>query len=105
MTPKECIDLLVERVGHERATAEGEVRRSFAGEYPPLYQAGYLLGAFQIQELRRELVDDPRGPMWKEKSFHDAVMRENNVPIEILRAKFRRETLGVDRKASWRFRG
>ena len=42
MTPRECIDLLVERVGHERATAEGEVRRSFAGEYSPLYQACLL---------------------------------------------------------------
>ena len=56
-------------------------------------------------ELRRELVDDPQGPRWREKSFHDAVMRENNVPIEILKAKFRGEKLGVDRKASWRFRG
>jgi uncharacterized protein (DUF885 family) len=105
MTPQECIDLLVKRVGHERATAEGEVRRSFAGEYPPLYQAGYLLGAFQIQELRRELVSDPHCPKWREKSFHDAVMRENNVPIEILRARFRGEKLTVNRKACWRFKG
>ena len=105
MTPRACIDLLVNRVGHERATAEGEVRRSFAGDYPPLYQAGYLLGAFQIRALRRELVCDPHGPMWKEKSFHDAVMRENNVPIEILRARFRGEKLRVDRKATWKFQG
>jgi len=97
--------MLVKRVGHERATAEGEVRRSFAGDYPPLYQAGYLLGAFQIQEMRREFVDETKGLRWKEKSFHDAVMRENNVPIEILRAKFRGEKLRVDRKPSWRFRG
>lgn len=105
MTPQECIDLLVDRVGHERATAEGEVRRSFAGEYPPLYQAGYLLGAFQIRELQRELVSDPVGPKWKLKSFHDAVMRENNLPIELLRATFRQEKLKVDQKAKWRFRG
>ncbi|XPS99439.1 hypothetical protein M3J09_008616 [Ascochyta lentis] len=104
MTPQECIDLLVTRVGHERATAEGEVRRSLAGEYPPLYQAGYLLGAFQFQRLRKELVDDPEGPRWKEKSFHDAVMRENNVPIEILRAMFRGEKFSVDMKAQWRFK-
>jgi hypothetical protein len=43
--------------------------------------------------------------MWKEKSFHDAVMRENNVPIEILRARFRGEKLRVDRKATWKFQG
>jgi hypothetical protein len=105
MTPQECIDLLVTRVGHERATAEGEVRRSFAGEYPPLYQAGYLLGAFQIRELRRELVSDLEGPRWSEKSFHDAVLRENNMPIEILRAKLKREKLAINRKATWRFKG
>ncbi|MFX8937956.1 DUF885 family protein, partial [Acinetobacter baumannii] len=27
-TPQQCIDFLVDRVGHERANAEGEVRRS-----------------------------------------------------------------------------
>ena len=105
MTPQECIDLLVDRVGHERATAEGEVRRSFAGEYPPLYQAGYLLGAFQFRELRKELVEDPEGPRWGEKSFHDAVLRENNVPVEILRALFRGEPLRPDKKAQWKFLG
>jgi hypothetical protein len=31
MTPQECIDFLVDRVGHERATATAEVRRSFEG--------------------------------------------------------------------------
>jgi uncharacterized protein (DUF885 family) len=29
LTPEECIDYLVERVGHERENAEAEVRRSF----------------------------------------------------------------------------
>ncbi|MEZ5164085.1 MAG: DUF885 family protein [Fimbriimonadaceae bacterium] len=57
MTTQECVDLLVNEVGHERSTAEGEVRRSFGGTYPPLYQAAYMLGAFQMWEIRRELVD------------------------------------------------
>jgi uncharacterized protein (DUF885 family) len=30
MTPQEAVDFLVDRVGHELANAEGEVRRSFA---------------------------------------------------------------------------
>jgi uncharacterized protein (DUF885 family) len=105
MTPRACIDLLVDKVGHERATAEGEVRRSFAGDYPPLYQAGYLLGAFQLRELRREMVDDLEGPGWGEKAFHDAVMRGGNMPVELMRALFRGEELGVGRKARWRFGG
>ena len=44
-TPEQCIDFLVERVGHERFTATGEVRRSFQGNYSPLYQVGNMRAA------------------------------------------------------------
>ena len=55
-TPQQCIDFLVDAVGHERASATGEVRRSFNGSYSPLYQAGYLLGGMQLRALHTELV-------------------------------------------------
>jgi uncharacterized protein (DUF885 family) len=100
MTPQECIDMLVEMVGHERATAEGEVRRSFNGDYSPLYQAGYMLGALQIYSLRKELVE--MGKMG-EKQFHDRVLRENMMPIELLRALVEEKDVGPDFKSSWRF--
>ncbi|MEO6453773.1 MAG: DUF885 family protein, partial [Ginsengibacter sp.] len=54
-TPQQCIDFLVDRVGHERANAEGEVRRSFVGGYNPLYQVGYMIGGLQIMALKNEL--------------------------------------------------
>jgi uncharacterized protein (DUF885 family) len=100
MTPQECIDMLVEMVGHERATAEGEARRSFNGDYSPLYQAGYMLGALQIYSLRRDLVET--GTM-SEKQFHDRVLRENMMPIELLRALVEDKDVGPDFKSSWRF--
>lgn len=100
MTPQECIEYLVDRVGHERATAEGEVRRSFNGDYGALYQAGYMLGALQLYALRKEIVDTG---MMKEKEFHDRVLKENNMPIELLRALLIGEELKWDRKASWKF--
>ena len=56
-SPQECIDFLVDKVGHERDNATAEVRRSFQGGYGPLYQAAYLLGGLQLRGLRRELVD------------------------------------------------
>lgn len=99
MTPQECVDMLVERVGHERATAEGEVRRSFNGEYSPLYQAGYMLGALQLVKLRKEVVGS--GKM-SEKSFHDRVMRENTMPIEILRVLIEDKDIDKNFKSSWR---
>ena len=56
-SPQECIDFLVDKVGHERDNATAEVRRSFQGGYGPLYQAAYLLGGLQLRGLRKELVD------------------------------------------------
>ncbi|RMZ89737.1 hypothetical protein DV736_g3039, partial [Chaetothyriales sp. CBS 134916] len=86
ITPEGCIDLLVEKGGHERATAEGEVRRSFNGDYPPLYQAGYMLGALQFYSLRREILD---AGILTEKEFHDRILRQNNMPVEMVRALLR----------------
>lgn len=101
MTPQECIDLLVDWVGHERSNAEGEVRRSFKGEYDPLYQCGYLLGALQLWELRREVVDD-KGVLG-EKEFHDKVLEVGTMPIELMRALILGLDLTPEYKAKWRF--
>ena len=59
-TPKECVDFLVDKVGHERDNAMAEVRRSFeSAQYQnqPPYQAAYLLGGLQLRGLRKALVD------------------------------------------------
>jgi len=102
MTPQECIDFLVERVGHERDNAAAEVRRSFAGEYPPLYQAGYLLGGFQFRALHHELVDS--GKMTS-REMHDAILRENTMPVEMVRALLTGQAPAKDFKSSWKFYG
>lgn len=100
MTPQECIDLLVDKVGHEPANAEAEVRRSFEGNYGPLYQIAYMIGALEIYSLRDEMVNS--GKMG-EKEFHDLILMQNTMPIEILRAKVTGEPLDKNHKASWRF--
>lgn len=100
MTPQQCIDLLVDKVGHERANAEAEVRRSFEGSYGPLYQIAYMIGALEIYSMRKEMVDSGKMP---EKQFHDLIMTQNAMPIEILRAKVTGKPLDKDHKASWRF--
>jgi hypothetical protein len=102
MTPEECVNFLVDRVGHERENAIGEVRRSFGGLYSPLYQAAYLLGGMQLYALRHELVDS--GKMTN-LQFHDAVLRENAIPIELIRASLTRQKLTRHYTANWRFRG
>ena len=82
-TGPECVEYLIDRVGHERSAAEGEVRRSVAGAYPPLYQAAYMLGGLQIRALQQELVGSEQ---LSEREFHDAVLRQNSIPIAVLRA-------------------
>ncbi|HTZ90259.1 MAG TPA: DUF885 family protein [Alloacidobacterium sp.] len=101
-TPQQCIDLLVDRVGFERQAAIGEVRRSFGGAYEPLYQAAYLLGGMQIYALHRELVGS--GKMTN-RQFHDAVLKENNIPVEMIRASLTRQTLPRDFRTQWKFYG
>ena len=100
MSPQECIDFLVDRVGHERDNAAAEVRRSFNGSYGPLYQAGYLLGGMQIYSLHKELVDS--GKMTN-RQFHDAILRENRIPNEMVRASLLKQKLTRDFKTSWKF--
>ena len=102
MTPQQCIDLLVNKVGHEVDNATAEVRRSFAGSYGPLYQAAYLLGGLQIYSLHKELVDS--GKMTN-RAFHDTILRENRIPIEMVRALLTKQKLTRDYKTNWKFYG
>ncbi len=99
-TPQQCIDYLVDRVGHERANAEGEVRRSFTGNYGPLYQIAYMVGGLQFRALKEELVDSGKMTF---KQFHDAVLEENAMPVEMVRAILTDQELKEDFKTQWRF--
>jgi hypothetical protein len=98
----ECVNLLVERVGFERENAVGEVRRSFGGAYSPLYQAAYLLGGMQLKSLHDQMV----GPgKMTNRQFNDAVLKENRIPIELVRASLTKQKLTRDYTSSWKFYG
>jgi len=99
-TPEQCVDFLVDRVGHERASATGEVRRSFNGTFPPMYQAGYMLGALQLRELHHELVESGR---MTNRQFHDAIMVGGPMPIEMVRVRLKGEKPPRDFTPQWRF--
>jgi len=102
MTAQECIDYLIQRVGHEPRNATAEVRRSVAGDYSPLYQAAYMLGGLQIRALHQELVASGR---MTARDFHDAILRENSIPIEMIRAGLTGQTLTKEFQTTWRFYG
>lgn len=100
MSPGEMVDYLVDNVGHERNAATSEVRRSIGGDYVPLYQCAYMIGALQMRALHRELVG--AGCM-ANREFHDAVLREGAIPVELIRAQLTGQELTRDYQASWRF--
>jgi len=100
MTPQECIDLLVNKVGHERDNATAEVRRSFDGSYGPLYQIAYLIGGLQQYAMHKELVDS--GKMTN-RAYNDALLKENRIPIEMLRAAITNQKLTRDFVTNWKF--
>jgi hypothetical protein len=100
MTAEEAIDFLVERVGHERANAEAEVRRSFIGTYSPLYQAAYMLGGLQFRALHEELVGS--GQM-TDREFHDAILQGGRMPVEMVRARLKGQLVDRDHRPEWKF--
>jgi Bacterial protein of unknown function (DUF885) len=102
MTPVECIQFLVERVGFEHANAEAEVRRSFNGSYPPIYQCAYMLGALQFYALHKELVVS--GKMTN-RAFHDWMYREGNMPVEMVRLALNGQKVAREYRTSWKFYG
>jgi uncharacterized protein (DUF885 family) len=100
MSPAECVEYLIQNVGHERSAAAAEVRRSIMGNYGPMYQAAYMLGGKQIRKMHAELVGS--GKMTN-RDFHDAILREHSIPIEPLRSYLSGEPLTKESVAKWRF--
>jgi uncharacterized protein (DUF885 family) len=97
-SPQQAIDFLVERVGHERANAEGEVRRTTIDA--PLYQVAYMVGGLQLRALARELVDSKKMTLTE---FHDRVLRGGHMPIELVRARLSGQAVTPEMRPTWRF--
>ncbi len=100
MTTDEMIDFLVERVGLERDGATAEVRRYVGGAYGPLYQCAYLIGGLQLRELQREVVGAGR---MTDKEFHAHVLRQNAIPMDLIRASLLEQRIDVEAEPAWRF--
>ncbi|MDQ8154059.1 MAG: DUF885 family protein [Gemmatimonadota bacterium] len=99
-TPQQCIDFLVARVGHERANATAEVRRSFNGSYGPLYQVAYMMGGLQFRALHHEVVD---GGKLTNRQFHDFIYTHGTMPVEMVRVLILRQPLTKDYATQWKF--
>ncbi|MBP9663613.1 MAG: DUF885 family protein [Pyrinomonadaceae bacterium] len=99
-TPEQCVDLLVNKVGHERDNALAEVRRSFSGDYGPLYQMAYMMGGLQFYQLHRDMVGSKK---MTDKQFHDAILHEGPIPVEMVRAILTKQKVTREFQPSWRY--
>lgn len=102
MTAAECVEFLIDRVGHERENAAAEVRRSFETNYSPLYQVAYMMGGLQIRALHNELV---KGGRMSNREFHDRILQGNSMPIEMVRASLTEQAPAKDYRPQWKFYG
>jgi hypothetical protein len=101
-TPQQCVQYLIDNVGFDSENDLAEVRRSFDGSVGPLYQCAYLMGALQFRDLHHELVDSHK---MTDRQFHDAILHEGPMPIEMLRADMEGNTLTPDFQTTWKFYG
>lgn len=96
---RDCIDLVIKRVGHDEYAGTSQVRWLIAGDLS-LYGAAYMLGGLQLMGLRTELVDS--GVM-SDKEFHDRILEANLMPVYLVRALLTGRKLARDEKPDWRF--
>jgi len=100
MTPEQAVQFLVDTVNFERNNADGEVRRSFGGQYSPLYQAAYMLGGLQLRALYKEQVMSKK---MTDREFHDMVLQGGAMPITMVRARVGNHPLTRNGAQPWRF--
>jgi uncharacterized protein (DUF885 family) len=81
MSFEEAVQMLVERVGFDRAQAESEVRRYCA---EPTYQLCYAVGLREFMSLR-DAYEEAQGSGYSLRRFHDAVLAYGGLPVSLIR--------------------
>jgi hypothetical protein len=61
-----------------------------------------MLGALQFRALHKELVET--GKM-SDRDFHDAILRMNSIPVEMVRASLTKQPLETGFVPGWKFYG
>jgi uncharacterized protein (DUF885 family) len=59
-----------------------------------------MIGALQFYALKKEVVDSGKMTF---KQFHDMILKENSIPVEMVRAIVLDLPLQREYKTSWRF--
>ena len=58
------------------------------------------MGGLQFRQLHRDLVESKK---MTDKQFHDAILRQGPIPVEMVRAALTGQKLTKEFSANWRF--
>ena len=104
MTAQECVDFLVNRVG---LRARERSRRS-----APLVRVGILRAALsgRLHAGRAAIPRAAQGTGWvpgkmTDREFHDAILKMNAIPVEMVRASLTKQPLEAGFGSGWKFCG
>jgi len=59
-----------------------------------------MMGGLQFYNLHREMVDSKK---MTNRAFHDAILKEGAIPVEMVRAILTKQKLTKDFKSNWKF--
>jgi uncharacterized protein (DUF885 family) len=79
-TREQAIAYMLEKTGMGEKDVTAEIERYIVS---PGQACAYKVGMLKIQELR-DKVQRELGPKWDEREFHDAVLKNGALPLEIL---------------------
>jgi hypothetical protein len=95
------VGLLVE-AGLEPAVAEMEADATLDRERGALHPIAYAVGERQFWALREERVV-AEGQDFEDRRFHDRILQESYMPVELLRCLMTGERVRLGRRPAWRF--
>jgi len=60
----------------------------------------YMMGGLQFHQLHRDLVDTKK---MTDRDFHDSILKEGPIPVEMVRAILIKQKLSRDFTPNWRY--
>ena len=84
-TRQQAIDYMLENTSLSEGQAVYEIDRYIAN---PAQAVSYMIGCLEIQRLRR-LAEERLGDRFDIRAFHDAIIEDGAVPVEMLRRKIK----------------
>jgi uncharacterized protein (DUF885 family) len=91
MTREQAIAYMMDNEPISEQGAVAEIERYMA---IPAQALSYKIGALKIREIRERLSKD-LGPKFKLSDFHDEILKDGNMPLDVMESKMDRWAKGL----------